>query len=382
MTAATIQQTNRNTAIIAFGVALVLIAAIAILNPNPAGGDLPSPPSTFFATDGGSRAIYRVLQRLMPKVEQWRLPMTELRNHAEVKGSTMVVMGPPNPLTEREANDLDAWVRDGGQLILTTSRTWDIDHASGDHTKKNAPTGDYLGRHKIYRRPGEGADAITASETKSLGKGRIVYLPDSYAFSNRTLRNTDNAVWLATRASEWGEKVFFDEYHHGFAVRRGFFSLVGLFLFSSPWGFLSLQIALSGAVYIFGCKRRFGKIVEEGPSDRTSPIEAAEALGGLFQTAQARVLSARSIHQYLNMELSRLIGHRVDLLNPENRQRIAGRSRMGKAELDNFAQLVADTLDKRSDRDADLVSLARTASNIVRSLDHGTAARKRHAVTS
>lgn len=378
---ATVQQTNRKTAIIAFAAALLLIAAIAVLNPSPAGGDLPSPPSTFFARDGGARAIYRVLQQLMPRVDQWRLPMTELQNHAELARATMVVMGPESPLTEREADQLDAWIREGGQLILTTSRTWEIQHASGDHTKKNA-TADYLGRHKIYRRPGAGAGAVAASETKTLGRGRIVYLPDGYAFSNQTLRSTDNAVWLATRASEWGDKVLFDEYHHGFAVRRGFFTLIGLFLFSSPWGFLCLQLSLAGAIYLFGTKRRFGKIVEEVPPDRTSPIEAAEALGGLFQTAQARTLAARSIHQYLNMELSRLIGHRVDLLNPESRQRIAVRSRMSKEDLDNFAQLVTTTLDKQPEKDSDLVSLARTASNIVRSLEHGTAARKRLAVTS
>lgn len=379
---ATAQQTNRKTAIIAFGIALVLTAAIAVLNPNPSGGDLPSPPSTFFARDGGTRAIYRVFQQLLPRAEQWRLPMTELQHHAEVKGSTMVVMGPPMPLTEREADELDNWIRDGGQLILTTSRTWEIEHASGDHTKKPAQSGDYLGRHQVYRRPGEGASAVTASETKSLGKGRIVYLPDSYAFSNQTLRTTDNAVWLAARVSEWGEKVFFDEYHQGFALRRGFFSLIGLFLFSSPWGFLCLQLALAGGVYVFGCKRRFGKIIEEIPAERTSPIEAAEALGGLLQTAQARVLSARSIQQYLSVELSKLIGHRVDLLNPENRERIAGRSRMSKADLDAYAQLVTNALNKSADRDTDLVIVARTAANILRSLDHGSAARKRHTAAS
>jgi hypothetical protein len=54
---------------------------------------------------------------------------------------------------------------------------------------------------------------------------------------------------------------------------------------------------------------------------------------------------------------------------------------MSKGELDSFAQLVTNTLDKHSATDVGLVSLARTASNIVRSLDHGTAARKRHAVT-
>jgi hypothetical protein len=181
--------------------------------------------------------------------------------------------------------------------------------------------------------------------------------------------------------SEWNERVLFDEYHQGFATRRGFFTLIGLFL-SSPWGFLCMQLALAGAIYIFGCKRRFGKIVEEVPVERTSPIEAAEALGGLFQTAQAQVLSVRSIHQHLNMELSTLLGHRVDILNSESRERIARRSRMERAELDAYAETVAAAVQQVSGRDGDLLRIARTATNILRSLDHGSAANRRHVAAS
>ena len=382
MSRASTDRTNRLTALAGAGAAVVLIAAIALFSPSAQGGDMPTPPSTFFATNKGARAMYLVLQRLLPKTEQWRLPMTELQNHAGMKGSTLVVMGPPMPLSEREADALDMWIRNGGQLILATSRSWDIEHPRGDHGEKKVRPGDYLGRHQIYRRPGEGANAVAASETRNLGSGRIVYLPDSFAFSNEMLRTTDNAVWLATRVSEWGNAAFFDEYHQGFAARRGFFTLIGMFLFSSPWGFVCLQLALAGTIYILGCKRRFGKIVEEIPAERTSPIEAAEALGGFFQTAQARVLSVRSIHQYLNMELSKLIGHRVDLLNPEGRERIARRSRMSKAELDGYAETMAAALQKPCERDSDLVSIAHTATTILRSLDHGSAANRRHAAAS
>ncbi len=97
---------------------------------------MPTPPSTFFATNKGARAMYMVLQRLLPKTEQWRLPMTELQNHADMKGSTLVVMGPPMPLSEREADALDMWIRNGGQLILATSRSWDIEHPRGDRVKR------------------------------------------------------------------------------------------------------------------------------------------------------------------------------------------------------------------------------------------------------
>ena len=64
--------------------------------------------------------------------------------------------------------------------------------------------GDYLARHQIHRRPGDGARAIAAAETKSVGMGRIIYVPDSYAFSNDTLRTTDETPCGSHRASPTG----------------------------------------------------------------------------------------------------------------------------------------------------------------------------------
>ena len=50
-------------------------------------------------------------------------------------------------------------IRNGGQLILATSpQARDIEHPRGAHGEKKAHPGDYLGRHQIYRRPGEGAN--------------------------------------------------------------------------------------------------------------------------------------------------------------------------------------------------------------------------------
>jgi hypothetical protein len=359
----------------------MLTGAIAVLSPESKGGDMPTPPSTFFATDRGSKAIYLVFQQLRPETSRWRMPLTELRNHRNLQRATLISLGPPNPLTGAEADALDTWIRTGGQLILATGRTWDIQTPRGDQSQRPR-TEDYLARHQIERRSAKGPEAPANAQTISLGQGRIIYVPDSFAFSNETLRSTDNAVWLAERASEWGKVILFDEYHHGYATRRGFFSLIGLFLFSSAWGFVCLQLALAGIVYIAGYKRRFGKIVAEIPEERTSPIEAAEALGGLFRTAQARTLSVRSIHQHLNVELSRLIGHRVDLLNPESRIRFARRSKMSETELDAYASAVTVNLRQRASRDEDLVWIARTANNILRSLDHGPAATKRRAAVS
>jgi hypothetical protein len=349
-----------------------------LLTPTAQGGDTPSPPSTFLATNDGARAIYLVLQRLLPPTRQWRLPLTELIHDPAVSSATLIVMGPQRPLSEREADALDAWIRRGGQLVLATGRTWDIQNPGGDQTEKR-PRGDYLARHQIYRRPGEGARAVAVSEIKPTGMGRIVYVPYDSAFSNQTLRTTDNAVWLATRVSEWGKTALFDEYHHGYAERRGFFTLIGTFLFGSPWGFVCLQLGLAALVYLLGYKRRFGKTIQELPADRTSPVEAAEALGGLFRTAHARTLSVRSIHQYLNSRLSTLLGHRLDLSNSQSRERLARRSSMERSELETYALAVERVLDKPESHDEDVVRIARTAHGILRSLDHGTSAKRRRA---
>ena len=121
-------------------------------------------------------------------------------------------------------------------------------------------------------------------------------------------------------------------------------------------------------IYILGYKRRFGNVIEELTVERTSPLEAIEGLGGLFQTARARILSVRVMHQYLNLHLSALLRHQVDLSNPETRERLATRSSVGRAELDSYADAVANAASKNEFPDHELIQIARTATHITRSL--------------
>jgi hypothetical protein len=205
-----------------------------------------------------------------------------------------------------------------------------------------------------------------------MGAGRILFVSDPYAFSNETLRTTDNAVWIATRTSEWANAILIDEYHHGFGQRRDMLPLIGAFLMS-PWGFVCMQLALAGAIFMLGTRRRFGSPIEELPVERTSPIEAVEALGGLFETARARVLSVRTIHQYLNVQLTALFGYAIDLSNPAVRERIASRSSLRREELDAYADAVKQAIDGEILSDAEFIRIAREATSISRSFSHGNA---------
>src|SRR5207245_5201899 len=131
-----------------------------------------------------------------PVVEQWRLPITELKLPAS-SGATLIAMA-PDTFGQDEARALDQWVAAGGQLILASNTDWHVQRSARDRAVQ-----DFLVRHDIT--PGLPArNAVNAAVTKPIGKGRIVYVSDSYAFSNASLRSADNAVWLTEQWNAWG----------------------------------------------------------------------------------------------------------------------------------------------------------------------------------
>ncbi len=373
----TTARTNRRVAAVASALCLALIVTIAILSATPSRDAFGRRPSTFFTDPSGARAIYLVLQQVLPSVEQWRVPLTALAWRRPNSGrSTLIVMGAPGPLGHGEAAVLEAWLESGGQLIVATSAEWHLQRRRGAEAAKG-----FLAGHDIQVRKNlSGEAAIAGSLARSVGRGRIIYVPDGYAFSNDTLRTSDNAVWLAERCSEWGGPAWFDEYHQGFGEQRGLIPLVGLFA-TTPWGLVCLQLALAGAVYIVGCQRRFGRPLEELPVERTDPMETVQAIGGLFEASRARGLSARTIHQHLNAHLSAILGHRIDLANAQTRERLANPAGIGKADLDAYAQVVKDAVDGERASDADLLRIGREATAIARSFSHGVARSKRAAAT-
>jgi hypothetical protein len=368
---------NLWTAILAAGVCAILIGAITLLSIDSSNDFVNRRPSTFFTDPTGTRALLLVLQQIMPATDQWRRPFSELPRQSATARSTLIVMSPEEALTETEATTLDRWIASGGQLILVTNKEWRIrkrrkSEKPAKEEEEFTPQG-YLARNGLQPKADvSGENAIVAAITKSMGAGRIVFVSDPYAFSNETLRTTDNAVWIAARTSEWADSILIDEYHHGFGQRRDMLPLIGAFLVS-PWGFVCMQLALAGTIFMLGTRRRFGRPIEELPVERTSPIEAVEALGGLFETARARVLSVRTIHQYLNVQLSAFFGYAIDLSNPSVRERIASRSSLRREQLDSYAAAVKQAIDGEVLSDAELIRIAREATTISRSFSHGNA---------
>jgi hypothetical protein len=350
---------NRLTAGLATGVFLVLSLLLANLSTPQRGDSLLRRPSTFFTDPSGARALLLVLREFMPSAEQWHRPFQFLPPPGDA--GTLFIAGPQRPLAEREAEALERWLQAGGQLVLLTANGWPMrpDASAGeidnhdaeanrkgeDRTKQTflgrwepaltwtkaenemrtgqgsgasivAP-GITLGWRAGFRTTGKARVIATASNTAlaielPVGRGRIVAVADPTMASNGALRRSDNAVWLVGLLTGWSAgRVLFDEYHHGFGQKRGALELAQGF-FSTAWGWCVLQLAAAGLIYVFVCRRRFGRVREPLAAERSSPLELIGARAGIFQAAGAQRLAADLIVQHLCHSLAKARGKLID----------------------------------------------------------------------
>lgn len=377
------------SAVLGAAACLVLLLLIAILSGGAATDVGLERPSTYFTDATGARAAYLVLEQVRPRVERWRRPLSDLAFLPEPPPSSMIVLGPRRSLGNAEADTLDAWLASGGQLILATDEPWPVneprvvgdrdDDGGGDVDDDFDPVLDgpgYLERHGVeVDADVDVEDAVAAARVVTVGAGRIVHVPNPYAFSNTALGETDNAVWLVDQVDGWGGAARFDEYHHFFGQQQGLRPLMASFL-RTPWGFVCLQFALAGAVHVLGVRRRFGRPIDPLPPERTSPLETVDALGALFEAADARPFSARAMNQYVCARLSAILLRPVDLTDPDGRRRASERIGVSESDLETYAEKVTAVIAGAPDSDRKLIEIGRQAARI-RSSTHGNHERGR-----
>jgi hypothetical protein len=398
---------TRNWITAALAIILLLVLAVALtgLSGEPKSDSFLERPSTFFTDSSGARALFLVTKKLLPSVEQWRRPLNLLPISEEPRAaSTLIVADPRKHISKTEAEHLDRWLAKGGQLILATSSGWplsqsnsggepELEEMSGGKSEQEVATATkkktYLSTHAAkleWSKRGEprtlritgaalpaggldvqssqsfssvnGARVIAAAGDAAMaveipvGEGRIVAIADPAIVSNQALREADNAVWIVTLAAGWGNRgVLFNEYHHGFGQKRSAGDLTWAFL-KTPWGWCVSQFALAGLLYLFGYRRRFGRL-SEPPIDRTSPLDLVNARGGLLQAAAAQGLAVELIAQNFCYEWAKVCGRPIDLSTLRDGEGFPGRIGDFDHQLTAFRALVskAERRERLSDRE-------------------------------
>lgn len=302
---------------LAVGLALLLAAAGLLLPPRTA----PLPyPSSYSPLPSGALAAFRLLRASGYQPRRWRLPLAALPNGAH----TVLVLADPilAPAAGTEAGRrnwraLARFLRQGGTVLATGAAGARLAAGWGGRPARDAEgrfpplaPGPAAGAGDIQMRPrwswprapargvalfGGARRAVVVAAP--VGAGRLILWAAAGPLTNAGLRRPANlALFLAAMGAAAGprgirERVLWDEYFHG--VRQGWAGFLGAG--GLPWILLPLALVLAAAWMTFG--RRWGPWAGEPAMERDSPLEFADAVGGLYERARAADLALAIVRE-------------------------------------------------------------------------------------
>ena len=140
------------------------------------------------------------------------------------------------------------------------------------------------------------------------GEGRLIFLSDPFVMANNGIArgaNLNLTLNLIEALGGAGQKIFFDEYHHGYHSQGN--ALMNYFRGTPvPWMFAQLLFVAALIAYSYG--KRFARPLPLPQADRHSPLEFVSSMANLQQTAQARDLALENIYPRFKMRLCRTLG--------------------------------------------------------------------------
>ena len=193
-----------------------------------------------------------------------------------------------------------------------------------------------------------------------VGRGRLIAVADSRAFSNESLAKSENALFLANLLAHYGQRggpVWFDEYHHGDVSGD-----VG----GSVWGSLGrpLQLALiqsllAGLCLVVLLGGRFGPPVPLAQNAARSSADYVASLASLYRRAEASGTALETLYR----QFLRDVCGRLALPPDVSLERLADvAARRGQVDKEGFRRLLATCelrLDQGKVSEAELLDLTR-----------------------
>lgn len=251
----------------------------------------------------GAKAAFLLLPRLGYKVQRWErsedaLDKLDATKTTFVMADLFVEPKQRKQLTEAMQRFLDRGGRvleTGGGTVLPEGNTSPVKYSElcyttpegqgplaragrvamsvgGAWDEKNTTLGAAL--HVEQRC---GADAVVVRY--KVGRGEAIWWASATPLTNQGLRDDGNLRLLLATVGEPGRTVVFDEMVHGtqqdmWAAARGL-----------PLKWLTLQVALIAFLLVLSFSRRRGPVRLPVMVPRTSPVEFAESMGNLYQSA-------------------------------------------------------------------------------------------------
>jgi hypothetical protein len=267
----------------------------------------------------GFRAAYLLLEELGYPVTRSRYP---------TGGSVRWLLFPAG--SARDAKQLDAWVREGGLLVLATDSAdfakemeipLEVDKTGGEDeeptTIADAPR--FVGgKTRVTWREAEAARerprVWAEAEDKPLvsihprGRGQVwlIHRPDFVR--NEAIGKADNGVLLCRLAEavlrERPGPIVFDEFFHGLREKPGVVEL----LLKPPTVWVTAQALLLLLLLLWHHGPRFGGLRAAAPLSRRSAEEFLDAMTALLQRKGDQADAFRTARDDLRQEIEKELG--------------------------------------------------------------------------
>lgn len=330
---------QRRDLFILLGLFVILISFIAIspqLRPPEIAADFPTSHSQ---DSTGTLALYRWLG-----AAGYDARRLEYRDFAlDEADDALIMLNPSEPISAEHANQVLAWVDQGGTLILaddqsvtfgpqnqlldkldvafdvyTTTQTFElpIQEATAQQPVFTTPL-----VKRVLARTGRvvsvpnrndhvallGTNDATVIAGMKRGRGYIYLSAATYPFTNAGLRDADNAALVLNllRRVPAGGRVQFDEYHLGYFTAPSTPSLV----LGSPLGWAATYAVLASGLYLILSGRRFGRPIPlQAEVARRSSAEYVTSMADLFLRGGKREYIATHYYQAFKRKLAKRDG--------------------------------------------------------------------------
>ena len=324
----------------------------------------------------GARGLVLLLERFGADVR--------IEGGAPPAGAVAVVL--QDRLNEPETEALEAWVEQGGTLVVADPLSslapaissggeglFDVEEEGDDLIEPSCPLPALAGVGAIdvsggapYRVPSDGIGCFPIDDgaylvARPVGDGAVVALGGAGPFVNAQLDEADNSVLAVSLMAPRGEgsTVVFVEPSDPGSGERGLRELVSRRVKDGLW-----QLLIALAVFALWRARRLGRPVVEPQPVQIAGSELVLAVGNLLQQGRRREAAAAMLRSDLRRTMSERLGVPV-ASSPEAFASAAAT----RAAVDPAAVEAALSAEPPAD-DAELVALARAVESLRNEVAH------------
>lgn len=334
---------DRHLLIVSGAVFLVCALLAVFLSPAESTAQFAT---SYSSASEGAKAAYLLLLESGYHIERWTRPPAELQ---DAPNTILILVDPLDIPAQPDKTALSRFVENGGTLVLAGDFSPFFVSESGptplpvslgwQNYTAQAPSSQTLNAPEIR------LDTVASWNKAALGvplygdatrytvmqyprgRGTVLWLASSSAFSNAGLTESGNLNFLLSTVGSKSRRILWDEYFHG---HRSAATVADT---HPQLKWLFGQLGLVAVAVLLTFSRRSGPQRAPRTNSRLSPLEYVRALGQLYEHAHAANVSVDVSYERFRYTITKRLGLRASASSEELAQAVAERWPIDGADL-------------------------------------------------